>query len=70
MAQREVVKELIAHLFTVRNIQTELRSILENSESALKMKADYHEIAENLGNNEAAVKAAKLMLQHFNDDKK
>ena len=70
VAQREVVKELIAHLFTVRNIQTELRSILENSESALKMKADYHEIAENLGNNEAAVKAAKLMLQHLNEDKK
>ena len=70
VAQREVVKELIAHLFTVRNIHTELRSILENSESALKMKADYHEIAENLGNNEAAVKAAKLMLQHLNEDKK
>lgn len=70
VAQREVVKELIAHLFTVRNIQTELRSILENSESALKIKADYHEIAENLGNNEAAVKAAKLMLQHLNEDKK
>ena len=70
VAQREVVKGLIAHLFTVRNIQTELRNILENSESALKMKADYHEIAENLGNNEAAVKAAKLMLQHLNEDKK
>ena len=70
VAQREVVKELIAHLFTVRNIHTELRSILENSESTLKMKADYHEIAENLGNNEAAVKAAKLMLQHLNEDKK
>jgi len=70
VAQREVVKELIAHLFTVRNIHTELRSILENSESALKMKADYREIAENLGNKEAAVNAAKLMLQHLNEDKK
>ena len=70
VAQREVVKELIAHLFTVRNIQTELRSILENSESALKMKADYHEIAENLGNNNAAAKAAKLMLKYLNGDKK
>ena len=70
VAQREVVKELIAHLFTARNIRTELRGILEYSESALKMKADYREIAENLGNNEAAVNAAKLMLQHLNEDKK
>ena len=70
VAQREVVKELIAHLFTARNIRTELDSILESSESALKMKTDYREIAERLGNKEAAVNAAKLILQHLIEDKK
>ena len=70
VAQREVVKELIAHLFTPRNIKAELQNILEQPEYAAKMKNDYLEIARNLGTNEAAVNAASLIFRCLNESKK
>lgn len=70
VAQREIVKELIAHLFTVKNIRTELQNILTRPEYALKMKNDYGEIAENLGQNEAAVNTASLILNYLKHNKK
>ena len=67
MAQCEVVKELIAHLFTLRNIQTELRNILEKPEYVIKMKAEYSKIAENLGSSQAAVNTAILITKYLNN---
>ncbi|MBN2766030.1 MAG: lipid-A-disaccharide synthase [Paludibacteraceae bacterium] len=65
VAQREVVRELIAHLFTVQNVSIELRNILTMPDYALQMKKDYIEIAENLGQNHAAVNAAMKIINHL-----
>ena len=65
IADREVVKELVADTMTVKNIQSELRNILENGRYKSDMLAGYEDmacVAERLGEAGAPRRAAKKMV--------
>ena len=57
IAQKEVVRELILHEFTVENVQNELHELLENKARRNKIKNGYAKIKEALG--EKGVGAAR-----------
>jgi len=61
VAQKPVVKELIAHQFTVQNIENELTELLNNQVYIQKMLAEYNEIGKQLGSAGASSIAAKKM---------
>ena len=63
IADREVVKELVADTMTVRNIQSELRNILENGRYKSDMLAGYEDIARRLGPAGAPLHAAQEMIR-------
>ncbi len=65
IAEKEVVKELIAHLFTVENMTSELGKILNDSGYRKNMLAGYAVIKEKLGEPGAAQNAAKEMLYSY-----
>lgn len=67
IAGREVVKELIQHEFTARNLMDELKSLLTDEAYMARMKADYAELREKLGQQQAAKKAAELMVKYLSD---
>ncbi|MEI8086084.1 MAG: lipid-A-disaccharide synthase [Paludibacter sp.] len=62
IAQKEVVKELIAHLFTVANVATELDKILNDKEYRQTMLNEYAKIKEELGEPGAAEHCAKKIV--------
>lgn len=49
LSQKEVVKELYAHLFTVDNLKKELSNLLNNEKYREKMTASYDTLKEQLG---------------------
>lgn len=59
--QKEVIKEMIAYLFTTENIVNELQNILQNEDYRHKMLKDYAQIREILGYQNAAENAAKVI---------
>ena len=59
---KEVIRELIADLFTVDNIETEVRRLLTDDEYRQTMLADYDAIQQLLGNKKASVEAAQYIL--------
>lgn len=61
IAQKELVKELIAHLFSVENIVAELSNILQNKEYQSTITKGYEEIIDVLGRKKAAVETARLI---------
>jgi lipid-A-disaccharide synthase len=61
VANREVVRELVADSFTKENIHHELQAIL-NGKARQQMLAGYEEVAQALGDNEAPDEAARLMV--------
>ncbi|THG69448.1 lipid-A-disaccharide synthase [Bacteroides faecichinchillae] len=63
IADREVVKELVADTMTVGNMQQELKNILEDSEYRKTMLAGYTYVAERLGPAGASKQAAREMLR-------
>jgi lipid-A-disaccharide synthase len=63
VAEKLVVKELLAHLFTVRNIVAELEKILNNEDYRQNMLAQYAEMRKTLGEPGAAQRAAKKMYE-------
>lgn len=63
IADREVVKELVADTMTVRNIQSELRNILENGRYKSDMLAGYEDMARRLGPAGAPLHAAQEMIR-------
>ena len=63
IADREVVKELVADTMTVRNIQSELRNILENGRYKSDMLAGYEDMARRLGPARAPLHAAQEMIR-------
>jgi len=69
VAQKQVVKELIAHLFTVQNIENELNELLNNQVYIKKMLAEYNEIGKQLGPAGAASIAAKKMYNALKSSK-
>ncbi|MEI7503028.1 MAG: lipid-A-disaccharide synthase [Paludibacter sp.] len=62
IAQKEVVKELIAHLFTVENVAVELDKILNDKEYRQTMLNEYAKIKEELGEPGAAEHCAKKIV--------
>jgi lipid-A-disaccharide synthase len=65
IAGREVVKELIQGSFTARNLMDELKLLLNDEAYLARMKAGYAEIREKLGQQQAAKKAAELMIGYL-----
>lgn len=65
IADREVVKELVADTMTVGNMQQELKNILEDVEYRNTMFAGYTYVAERLGPAGAPKQAAHEMLRNL-----
>jgi lipid-A-disaccharide synthase len=65
IAGKEVVKELIQSEFNSRNLVTELKKVLQDEEFIARQKAGYAELQEKLGRNNAAKKAAELMVGYL-----
>ena len=63
IADREVVKELVADTMTVKNIQSELRNTLENGRYKSDMLAGYEDMARRLGPAGAPLHAAQEMIR-------
>ena len=63
IADREVVKELVADTMTVGNMQEELSKLLENKEYKNRMLAGYEYMADRLGPAGAPQHAAHEMLE-------
>ncbi|MDP4238590.1 MAG: lipid-A-disaccharide synthase [Bacteroidota bacterium] len=63
VAQKEVVKELIAHFFTVENVSKELDNILHNKTYRQNMLHEYALLKDSFGGPGAASKAAKKMVE-------
>ena len=65
VAEKLVVKELLAHLFTVENIATELEKILKNENYRQNMLKEYLKIKNSLGGPGAAEHAAKKIIESY-----
>lgn len=63
IADREVVKELVADTMTVKNMQNELKNIIENEAYRNEMLLGYEYVAERLGPAGAPRHAAREMLR-------
>ena len=63
VAEKEVVKELMAHFFTVENVSKELDNILHDKTYRLNMLHEYDLMKKSLGGPGAASKAAKKMVE-------
>lgn len=63
IADREVVKELVADTMTVENMQVELASLLFNDECREKMLGEYESMARRLGPAGAPRHAAREMVK-------
>ena len=62
IADREIVKELLVHLFTTENVKNELDKILNDPDKRKQMLQGYAEVAERLGNPGAPQNAAKKIV--------
>ena len=62
VAEKQVVKELLAHLFTVDNIVAELGKILNDKDYREAMLNNFSQIKKTLGEPGAAERAAKKMV--------
>jgi lipid-A-disaccharide synthase len=67
LAKKEIVKELIAHLFTEKNIVNELDEILNNKIYRQTMLKEYSEIETELGDSVASQKTAALIQQFLKE---
>ena len=63
IADREIVKELLVHLFTVENTRRELRVLLNDTPERRQMISGYKEMADKLGAPDAPQKAAYLIVE-------
>jgi lipid-A-disaccharide synthase len=63
VAEKEVVKELMAHYFTVENVSKELDKILHDKTYRQNMLNEYAIMKDSLGGPGAASKAAKKMVE-------
>ena len=69
IANREVVRELVAETFSVDNIRRELESILPGGAQRERMLSDYDEVHRILGDSHAPDEAARIMVEKLNSDK-
>lgn len=63
IADKEVVKELVAETFTVDNIRSELASVLPDGAGRQAMLDGYRDVAERLGNDVAPDNAASIIYR-------
>lgn len=63
IADKEVVQELLADRFSIRNIANELYRILPGQPSRERMLADYQLVRKRLGNEVAPDNAARIMVE-------
>ena len=63
IAQREAIQELVASRFTQTNIEHELTRLLHDEAYRAQISRAYSDIQSTLGNEPAAVNAAKLIVQ-------
>ena len=63
IADKEIVQELFADRFSIRNIANELYRILPGQPSRERMLADYQLVRERLGNEVAPDNAARIMVE-------
>ena len=66
IANREVVRELVAETFSVENIRRELESVLPGGIARDRMLNDYEEVHRLLGDSHAPDEAAKIMIEKLN----
>ena len=62
IADKEIVQELLADRFSIRNIANELYRILSGQPSRERMLADYQLVRDRLGNEVAPDNAARIMV--------
>jgi len=65
VAEHEVVKELIAHLFTVENIELELNKLLNDVTYRQTMLEAYSKIRKDFGESGTAERAAKKIIHNL-----
>ena len=63
IANREVVRELVAETFSVANIRRELEAILPGGAQREQMLSDYDEVHRILGDSHAPDEAARIMIE-------
>jgi lipid-A-disaccharide synthase len=63
IADREVVRELVADTFSVDNIRSELERILPGGNDRQRMLDDYEEVHRRLGESHAPDRAAAIMVE-------
>jgi lipid-A-disaccharide synthase len=63
IAGKEVVKELFAERFTLKNIQAELGKILHDRDYRIQMLTEYNEVIKTLGQPGASQRAARSIVQ-------
>lgn len=63
IADKEIVQELLADRFSIRNIANELYRILPGQPSRERMLADYQLVRERLGDKVAPDNAARIMVE-------
>ena len=68
IADREVVKELVAETFSVDNIRRELKAILPGGGKRQQMLDDYDEVHQRLGESHAPDEAARTMIRLLRDN--
>jgi lipid-A-disaccharide synthase len=68
IADREVVKELVAETFSVDNIRRELEAVLPNGKKRQQMLDDYDEVHQRLGESHAPDEAARTMIRLLRDN--
>ena len=66
IANKEVVKELFASFFSIKNIEDELNNLLYNKNYRDNMLENYAKIINTLGNPGASQKAAKIITSKIN----
>ena len=69
IADREVVKELVAETFSVDNIRRELKAILPGGGKRQQMLDDYDEVHQRLGESHAPDEAARTMIRLLRGNK-
>ena len=67
IANREVVRELVADTFSAGNIRRELETILPGGSNRQRMFSDYEEVQRRLGESDAPDRAAEIMIRLLSD---
>ena len=63
IADREVVRELVAETFSVENIRQELEAVLPGGDKRQQMLSDYEDVHQRLGESHAPDEAARIMIE-------